>query len=86
MSADAFAASFDKYGEYHAQIGAPWRIEGAAGSLYIEVPARVYGRLKSGEAFNMRGPVRLRRVNDVPGSTEAQRQWHIADSGERPRP
>jgi hypothetical protein len=25
----------------------------------------------------MTGPVTLRRVNDVPGSTEDQRRWHI---------
>lgn len=86
MSAAEFAASFDKYSEYHANIGAPGRIEGAAGSLYVDVPVQVYGRLKSGAAFNMLGPMTLRRVNDVPGSTAEQRQWHIASSGIRPRP
>ena len=86
MSAADFAASFDKYSEYHANIGAPGRIEGAAGSLYVEVPVQVYGRLKSGAEFNMLGPMTLRRVNDVPGATAEQRQWHIASSGIRPRP
>jgi hypothetical protein len=86
MSAADFAASFAKYAEYHAQIGAPGRIEGAAGSLYVEVPVVVYGRLKSGEEVHMNGPVTLRRVNDVPGSTARQRQWHISASGVRPRP
>lgn len=86
MSAAEFAASFDKYGEYHANIGAPGRIEGAAGSLYVEVPVQVYGRLKSGVEFNMLGPVTLRRVNDVPGSTAEQRRWHIARTDIQPRP
>jgi hypothetical protein len=86
MSAAEFAASFDKYGEYHANIGAPGRIEGAAGSLYVEVPVQVYGRLKSGAEFNMLGPVTLRRVNDVPGSTAEQRRWHIARTDIQPRP
>ena len=78
MGAEAFAASFAEYAEYHANIGAPGRIEGAAGSLYVTVPVQVYGRLKSGEPFNRKGAVTLRRVNDVPGSTEDQRRWHIA--------
>src|SRR6185312_11985810 len=37
MSAAGFAASFERYANYRAQIGAPGRIEGAAGSLYVEV-------------------------------------------------
>jgi hypothetical protein len=86
MSREAFAASFARYAEYHAQIGAPGEIEGAAGSLYVEVPVIVYGRMKSGEAVHMSGPVTLRRVNDVPGSTAEQRKWHITASGVRPRP
>lgn len=76
-SAEAFAASFDPYAEYHAQIGAPGRIEGAAGSLYVEVPIVTYGRLKSGAAFNRKGSVTLRRCNDVPGCTAEQREWRI---------
>ncbi len=86
MSEAAFAASFDIYDEYHANVGPAGRVEGAAGSLHVEVPVQVYGRLKRGGAFNMRGPLRLRRVNDVPGSTAEQRRWHIAESGIRPRP
>ncbi|PSJ38419.1 hypothetical protein [Allosphingosinicella deserti] len=86
MSREAFAASFGKYSEYHAQIGAPGSIEGAAGSLYVEVPVVVYGRLKSGAEVHMNGPVTLRRVNDVDGSTAEQRKWHIASSDLKPRP
>jgi hypothetical protein len=85
MSASAFAASFDKYARYDAQVGAPGRIEGAAGSSYVEVPVVIYGRLKSGEAVHMNGPVTLRRVNDVPGLTAEQRRWHISGIGSRPR-
>ena len=86
MSEADFAASFRRYREYHARVGAPGEIEGAAGSLYVEVPVQVYGRLGDGRPFNMLGPMTLRRVNDVPGSTPAQRRWHIAESGIRPRP
>jgi hypothetical protein len=86
MSAQAFAASFDRYSEYHANIGAPGEIEGAAGSLFVEVPVQVYGRLRSGEPFHMLGPVRLRRCNHVPGCSAEQLKWRIAASGVRPRP
>ena len=86
MSEAQFAAAFDRYREYHARIGAPGEIEGAAGSLYVEVPVQAYGRLSSGEPFNRLGSVALRRVNDVPGSTPEQRRWHIFQSDLRPRP
>jgi membrane-bound inhibitor of C-type lysozyme len=86
MAAKDFAASFDKYESYNAEIGAPGEIEGAAGSLYVEVPVVVYGKLKTGEPVNMKGEVRLRRVNDVPGSTPEQRQWHIAETELKPSP
>ena len=86
MTAQAFAASFDKYASYNAEIGAPGEIEGAAGSLYVQVPVVIYGRLKSGEEVHMNGPVSLRRVNDVPGSTEEQRRWRIAETALKPSP
>jgi hypothetical protein len=74
----AFAKGFEGFTEYHAQVGAPGGIEGAAGSLYVEVPVVLYGRLKSGAAFNSRGTAVLRRVNGVPGATPEQLRWHIA--------
>lgn len=73
----AFARKFAGFADYHAQIGAPGAVEGAAGSLYVEVPVVVYGRLKSGEAVHQSGTATLRRVNDVPGSTAEQRSWRI---------
>lgn len=63
--------------EAHLQIGKPTDMEGAAGSSYITVPVVLYGKDLKGGAFHRSGNVTLRRVNDVPGSTEAQRHWHI---------
>lgn len=77
MAEPAFAASFAGYREYRANIGPPGDTEGAAGSLYVEVPVQIYGRSADGAAFTMSGRATLRRVNDVPGSTDAQRRWHI---------
>lgn len=53
------------------------RIEGAAGSLYYEVPVSVrFGP----DAATERGTRVLRRANDVPGATPAQLRWHIERS------
>ena len=81
-----FVDAYDKYASIHSEVGKPTDMEGAAGSSYITVPFRLYGTLKSGGEFNMVGPLTLRRVNDVPGSTEEQRRWHIEKSGLKPRP
>jgi hypothetical protein len=86
LSATQFAAAYEKYGDIHSEVSKPADMEGAAGSVYITVPFRLYGTLKSRGPFNMVGPLTLRRVNDVPGSTEEQRRWHIEKSGLKPRP
>ena len=86
LSQGQFAAAYDKYAEIHSEVGAPGQVEGAAGSAYVDIPFRLYGNLKSGGAFNLVGPVTLRRVNDVPGSTEEQRRWHIYKSDLDARP
>jgi hypothetical protein len=53
-------------------------MEGAAGSIYIEIPVHVTAALKTGGTAQLSGTVTFRRVNDVDGSTLAQRTWHIA--------
>jgi len=50
---------------------------GAAGSIYIDVPVTVHARLKDGTRQRFTGHYTLRRVNDVPGSTQAERRWHL---------
>ena len=77
MSAAAFAASFASFADYRGQIGAPGRMEGAAGSSYIDIPVEITGQLKSGGRFKQTGTMTLRRVNDVPGATPEQLQWRI---------
>jgi len=63
--------------EVHLEIGKPGEAEGAAGSIYVTMPVTFYGEDKKGADFRRPADVILRRVNDVPGSTEAQRRWHI---------
>ena len=86
LSEKQFIAAHDKYATIHSEVGKPTGMEGAAGSSYITVPFHLYGTLKGGGPFNMVGPLTLRRINDVPGSTDAQRRWHIVESGLKPRP
>lgn len=74
---DRFVASFAPYAEYHATVGTPTEIQGAAGSLYVDVPVQLYGRKKDGKPFGSAGTITLRRANDVPGSTAAERRWRI---------
>lgn len=83
---DAFARTFAQYSQYDAQIGAPGRVEGAAGSLYVTVPVVIYGRRAGGEEVHEKGEAVLRRVNDVPGSTPQQRRWHIERMELQPAP
>jgi len=75
--AEALARQVAAYADYHAQVGAPGAIEGAAGSLYVEVPVVIYGRRTDGGELHRSGKVTLKRVNDVPGSTAEQRRWRI---------
>ena len=77
INAAALVAELRPYSEFHLQVGKPGDPEGAAGSIYVSIPISLYGRLKSGGQFNRSGSATLRRVNDVDGSTEAQRRWHI---------
>ena len=76
-SAKAFDRNWRDDTEVHMEIGKPGGTEGAAGSIYATVPVVFYGKKKSGGDFRRGASVILRRVNDVPGSTEAQRRWHI---------
>jgi hypothetical protein len=66
-----FARQLDRP-QLHLEVGAPGNSEGAAGSIYTSVPVVFHGA-----GFRRPANIILKRVNDVPGSTEAQRRWHI---------
>ena len=85
LSDGAFAERFARFRTYRADIGDPGRTEGAAGSLYVEVPVTVTGTLAGGGEFRQTGSFTLRRVNDVPGATPEQLQWRIYKTDLRPR-
>lgn len=76
--AEQFESRLKGYANVHLEIGNPGDMEGAAGSIYVTIPVILYGESQSNQPFRCSGDVTLRRVNDVPGSTEAQRRWHIS--------
>lgn len=72
-----FKISLAPIADAHLEVGNLGEPEGAAGSIYVTMPVIFYGDLQNGQPFRRSADVTLRRVNDVPGSTEAQRRWHI---------
>ena len=77
-NAREFNAGLKKnFREVHLEIGKPGDMEGAAGSIFVTVPVFFYGKKNDGSAFRSPANLIVRRVNDVPGSTQAQRRWHI---------
>lgn len=71
-----FDNDFSRYSDLQVTAGAAGDQEGAAGSIYLSLPLTVSGRL-AGKRSSRGATAILRRINDVPGSTEAQRHWHI---------
>ena len=71
-----FDRDFSRYSDLNVKVGTPGDQEGAAGSIYLSVPLSVSGTA-NGKHLSRSATAILRRVNDVPGSTEAQRHWHI---------
>ncbi len=72
-----FMQGFANTASVVVEVGEPGRLDGAAGSSYIEIPVTVTAVTKNGTRQRFRGSYVLRRVNNVPGSTLEQRRWHL---------
>jgi len=79
QTAEQFARGFADTAGVVAQIEAPGRIEGAAGSRFIEVPVAVEARTRDGGVRRFVGAYTLRR-SVVDGASPEQRQWRIASA------
>lgn len=77
FTVEQLAEKFEPYKTIQAEIGRAGPPEGAAGSIYDEVQLTLSGTTTDGENYTVTGPITLRRVNDVPGSTAEQRRWRI---------
>ena len=86
-NADAFAARFARYSEYHANIGAPGDVDAGAGQRYVTVPVQISARLKKGAVAEYQiGSVTLHRTADIDGATAEQKSWHIRSIDLKPAP
>lgn len=79
-SAADFERNYKNNRETSVEFGTG-EIEGAAGSLYYEVPFTITGTRADGSAFAEKNTIILRRVNDVEGASAAQLRWHIVEMG-----
>lgn len=73
---ERFEQSMLVYQSFHGEVTGTVRTEGAAGTLYAEVPIKVSGA-RRGEPFSNDGTMTLQRCNDVPGCSEEQRRWRL---------
>lgn len=73
MSVDQIRNQFRQFGNPVLTFG-EGEAEGAAGSSYYEVSVSLSA---NDGAEKQQGTVRMRRVNDVDGSSAEQRRWHI---------
>ena len=71
-----FDDDFSHVSNLRVRLGAAGLQEGAAGSTYVSIPLTLSGK-NDRNNVSRSGTLLVRRVNDVPGSTEAQRHWHI---------
>ena len=77
QSFEQFERGFANTASVTVEIAKPGRLEGAAGSIYIEIPVKIAAIATNGTPQRFRGSYVLRRVNNVPGSTLEQLQWHL---------
>lgn len=76
QSREEFAAGFAETEFVDVEVGTPSRPEGAAGSVYVEVPVVVRARTFDGRAQRFEGTYTLRR-STVDGATPGQQAWRI---------
>lgn len=87
MTRAAFAASFARYASFDASVGTPFDADAGAGQRYITVPVVVTGRLTSGDAFRLEGPVILHKVAEgIEGDDPGRHAWRIRRSEMKPKP
>ena len=80
---EEFRKGFEETERVQVTVGTPGRVEGAAGSRYVEVPVRIAARTRAGARQNYSGSYTL-RLSVVDGATPEQRSWHIYSAAVRP--
>jgi len=80
---EAFRTGFDSTAAVGVVPGTPGRIEGAAGSRYVEIPVHITAVATNGGRRTFAGIYTLRR-SVVDGATPEQRAWRIHSAKIRP--
>ncbi|MBA15394.1 MAG: hypothetical protein CMN73_03460 [Sphingomonas sp.] len=78
-SLDAFTRGFAQTRHTAVMFGDPGEVEGAAGSVYIELPVTIDAELNDGTRQKFTGSYTLRQVNGPNGPGPSQ-GWHIASA------
>ncbi|HEY9429066.1 MAG TPA: hypothetical protein VIR34_18040, partial [Gemmatimonadaceae bacterium] len=76
LTLEEFARGYDRTRSATFVLGAPGRIEGAAGSRYITIPIVIDAVTTDGVQQHFAGSIVLRRVV-VPGAKSEERSWRI---------
>lgn len=76
---EQFSRGFASTDRVTVATGEPGRIEGAAGSRYIEIPVRLEAVSNAGTVERYAGTFTLRR-SVVDGATPVQRRWRISSA------
>jgi hypothetical protein len=79
QSAQQFAAGFADTASVSVDVGAPGRVDAAAGSRYVEIPVTLTATRADGSVHRYAGAYTLRRAV-VDGATAEQRAWRIASA------
>jgi len=77
LSFDQFKQSFANTKSIGVSFGAPGHIDAAVGSLYLKIPVTIVVSKRNRSREYLDGYYVLRRCNDVPGCTQADRTWHL---------
>lgn len=62
LAFEAFAASFANYRDYRATVGVPSLPAEQDGTIWVDVPVQLYGRMRDGTPFGSVGRVTMKRA------------------------
>ena len=80
-----FAKGYANTDSVELTLGAPGRVEGAAGSRYLSVPVTIRAFERGNRLTTFEGRYTLRR-SVVPGAGDASRRWHLYQATLHARP
>lgn len=76
-SAADLKTQYDGIASIHMKVTGDTHTEGAAGTVYATVPLAITEHTSDGNDKSLTGKCVLARSNNVPGSAEKARRWHL---------